>query len=186
MNPTLCGLPCLPAVTNVPGPTGPSGTNGTNGTDGTNGTNGTNGTSWVSSTIATYGSGTFTFTSFGSLNALALHPTPPSVVLPGAGTYLLFARVKFNGAGGCTFSSGQTLTTQIHSITNLTAVPNTTRVFAPVCTTLTGTLAEITFPVVAYIATGSDVLALYASLSAASDAGTVTCTEADIIAVQIA
>lgn len=115
---------------------------------------------------------------------LSLSPTPPQLTLS-AGTFLIFARARFDGSG-LTLTT-QTLTTYLYDTVAAAAIANTTRVvaFKPQ-TTLTGTCAEIVTPVVACVVTGGAVIQLWGVMSALTGAGTIVAVEADIIAVQIA
>lgn len=166
MQPQPC-TPCSGSAVNVsvPGPAGASGPQ-------------------IGYTTA-FGSGTvYTMTASSAL--LNLGTTTPSVTLAQAGTYLLFARARFDGVGATLTT--QTLTTKIRRTNNTAAdVSNTTRVFDFVpSTTTSGTMAEISLLAVPYVATAGDTLQLWGGLSGLPGAGSITCVEADIVAIQIA
>ena len=167
MNPVSCVPTCSnsPAATQVPGPAGAPGP--------------------TIGTTSVYGSGT-AYTMKVTPAMLSLGTTPPSLILAQAGTYLIFARARFDAVSAT--MTTQTLTTKLTCINNTVAdLANTTRVFdfLPIINT-SGTVAEILVPVTAYVATAGDTIQMWGSLSGATGAGTITCVEADIIAVQIA
>lgn len=118
---------------------------------------------------------------------LNLGTVQPSIVLVDAGTYLLFARGKFNGASGGATTTTQILKMLIQCINNTVGpVANTTKTFNFIPgTTIVGTLAELSILAVPYVATAGDNLQLFGSINAAVT-NTVECTEADIIAIKIA
>ncbi len=180
-------IPCCstPVPVNVPGPAGFDGLPGPQGPAGPAGPAGPPGPGGLT-TYAVYGDATtaaYTLTATPAL--LNLSPVFPSVVLALAGTYLVFARARFDGVGASTTT--QNLTTKLRCVNNTIAdVPNTTRVFDFIPgTTVTGTLAEVVTPMVAYVAAAGDNLQLFGSLSGATGAGTITCTEADIFCMKI-
>ncbi|HUD83431.1 MAG TPA: hypothetical protein VMQ67_08000 [Candidatus Saccharimonadales bacterium] len=130
-----------------------------------------------------YGSGTaYSLTTSAAL--LNLGTTPPSVALPAAGTYLIFGRIRLDGASATVTS--QTTTTYVYDSGASAIVPNSERTFAfmPVTTT-SGTFAEITTPPVAYAISAPTTVQLWGFLSGALGAGAVNCIEADIVAVKI-
>lgn len=175
--PSDCCNPCnvTPPV-QVPGPEGVTGF-GPQGPQGPAGT--------IPTPIAAYGSGT-AYTMTASQALLNLGTVQPSIVLTLAGTYLLYGRARFDGVGAT--MTTQTLTTKLRCINNTVAdVSNTTRVFDFIpSTTTSGTFAEITVPVVAYVASAGDNIQMFGALSGATGAGTITCVEADLVAVKIA
>ena len=94
-------------------------------------------------------------------------------------------RARFDGVGATLTT--QTLTTKLRRTNNTAAdLANTTRVFDFVpCTTTSGTMAEIVMPQTAYAATNGDIIQMWGALSGATGAGTITCVEADLIAVKL-
>lgn len=134
--------------------------------------------------VSAYGSGTaYTLTATSAL--LALGTTTPAITLPVPGTYLIMGRARFDGVSAT--MTTQTLTTKVRRVNNTAAdLANTARVFdfIPVTTT-SGTFAEITIPPTAYTAGAGDQLQMWGALSGATGAGTITCVEADIIAVKL-
>lgn len=135
-------------------------------------------------TTAAYGIGTaYTLTASAAL--LNLGTTPPQVTLAQAGTFLLFARMRFDGVAASLTT--QTLTTYLYDLSQSSPVPNTTRVFdfTPQ-TAVSGTLAEVLVPIVAYVATAGATIQVWGGLSGLPSGGSIKCVEADIIAVQIA
>lgn len=98
---------------------------------------------------------------------------------------MLQGRARVDGTG--TTLTTQTLTVQLFSVTASAAVSNTTRVFDFVpSTTVTGTRTVISTPTVFYTCTAAnEVIQMYGVVSAVTGAGTLTCVEADLTAVQI-
>lgn len=110
----------------------------------------------------------------------------PQVLLPIlGGKYMIEARARIDGTGATLTT--QTLTVQLFSVTQGAAIPNTTRIFDFVpSTTTTGTRAIITIAPVFYVAlAANEVIQMYGVVSAVTGAGTITCVEADLTAVEI-
>ena len=147
------------------------------------------GTQGTLSNLSVYGSGTvYTLTATPAL--LTLGTTTPSLTITAAGTYLLYATVRYDLAAWK--STLMTLTTKLRRTNNTAAdVTATSTGYAIVDTSaaaVTSTLAVFDLPVVQYVTTNSnDIIQLWGSLSAvASVSGTVTAVEASIVAVKIA
>ena len=176
MNPVPCG-PCGPVVTQVPGPSGIQGIPGPAG-------------SVTVLTVAGYGSSAsapYTLATSSSAVApalLYLTPTQPQITLPTAGTYIIRARARFDGTA-VTLTT-QTLTTYLYDVGAGGIVPNTNRTFAFLPQiTATGTLAEIVTPDVQYTVAAATTIQLWGGVNAPTGAGTITCVDADIFAMQI-
>ena len=172
-------------VTNVPGPVGLPGADGAAGATGPQGPAASLATHSVygSSSIATYQLASASVLAAAAL--LNLNPTPPSVVLADAGTYLLFARARFDGAG-LTLTT-QTLTVYLYDTGVPGVIANTTRkVVVPALSAVTCTVAEVVLPAVAYVAAAGATIQLWGVMSAVTGAGTIACVEADILAIKIA
>lgn len=114
--------------------------------------------------------------------------TDPSITLTTAGTYLLFARVRYD-YNAATFASVRTVTTKIRRTNNSAAdVTNATGSWkTQIITTLTFTAALQNLPVVQYTTTTSgDILQLWGSVNVVPSAGSLDAVEAEIVAVKIA
>jgi hypothetical protein len=154
-----------------------------------NGTTGPSGASGVEDVFTGYGNATsssYTFTATPSL--LNLSPTPPSVVLTTAGTYLLFARLRID-VSSYLMTGITTITLYLYDSIAAAAVPHTTRVAkynnSPVAPTLAATAFDMTLPIVAYAyAGGSGTISMYGSVDTTSNNHTI-CVDADVTAVQI-
>lgn len=180
MNPTPCLPACnsVPVVTNVPGVQGPAGNPGATGP------------SFMSSTYTAYASGTpAVLTSV--MTALVLGSSSPSVTLGAAGTYLIFARARFDGAAVTTASYSTKISIQLYNTNNATGLlANSNRSFVLynyLSALGTGTVAEMDIPLQVYVtANAGDTIVMQGQLSAGLAQGTVSCAEADIVAVKIA
>lgn len=114
--------------------------------------------------------------------------TDPTLTLTGTGTYILFARVRYDYTGA-TFAASRTVTTKIRRTNNsATDVTNgsvgwTTQII----TTLTFTAAIVTIGPVAYTTSGAgDILQLWGDVSVVPSAGSLDAVEANLMAVKIA
>jgi hypothetical protein len=134
-----------------------------------------------------YASGTaYSLTNTSAL--LNLGTTPASLTITTAGTYLLFARVRYD-YNGATFAAVRTVTTKIRRTNNTAAdVTNATGAWkTQIITTLTFTAALQNLPVVQYTtATAGDILQLWGSVNTVPSAGSLDAVEAEIVAVKIA
>jgi hypothetical protein len=146
----------IPNLVNIPGTQGQTGPQGPAGPAGS-----------IPAPVSAYGAGTpYTLTTNQSL--LALANVQPSVALPVASTYLLFARARFDLVGA------------------IADIPNTQRsIEIPIVTTASDTLPTGVIPVVAYSASAGDNIQMFGALSTLPSAGSVQCVEADLIAVNI-
>jgi hypothetical protein len=142
-------------------------------------------------TNAIYGAGT-AYTLTAALAAVILGTTSPVLVLPNAGTYVLFGRARFDTSGQAV-TNNIFLTTQLYCTNNTVgAVSNTTRSVHIASTQgVTGlpatyTAALVTIPPVVYTATAGDNITLYAAMNTLTLSGGMTCVDADIFAIQIA
>lgn len=141
--------------------------------------------SFTSSSV--YASGTaYSLTASSAL--LNFGTTDPSLTLATAGTYLLFARVRYD-YNGATFAAVRTVTTKIRRTNNTAAdLTNATGAWkTDIITTLTYTAALQNLPVVAYTtATAGDVIELWGVVSVVPTAGSLDAVEAEIVAIKIA
>lgn len=137
-------------------------------------------------TLATYAVGTvYTYTN--SDAAIAFGTTSPSVTLDQAGTYILFARVNSKYVAA-TFAGNQTLTVHLQRTNNTPAsITNaTTALTTQIITALTYSVGDSVIPPTIYTtANTNDAIAIYGSLTATPGAGSVTATEAEIVAIRI-
>lgn len=189
-NPIPCGpSPCAPVITQVPGP---QGFQGAPGTDGATGQAGPAGPAQVINSYPGYGSSSNATFPLPNPTAalLALSPFVAQVVLPAAGTYLLFGRARFDASAGTTLTT-QLLTTYLWDTSVPGAVANTTRSVQlgnMSAITYPQTVAEITTPVVAHTVTAGTTIQIWGGLNAPVGAGggSIVCVDADIVAVKIA
>ena len=171
------------------GPVGPPGPQGLMGYVGPTGPQGNPGPAIV--TYAVYGSSSSSPYSLTTSPAyLNTSPTPPALALPAAGTYLLFARVRFD-ANALTWSSGQrTVTFYLYDATNLVTIPNSTRGLQINPGDFGGgfslTLPKGELPGVVYVINAPATIQLWGSQNSAVTSGTIDTIEADIIGLKIA
>lgn len=109
-----------------------------------------------------------------------------TITLAATQTYLLFATARF-GYVGATFPANQTLTVKIRRTNNSAAdITNAVSVqVLAIVTTITYGIAEISIPLVSYSATATDILQIYASLSATPSAGNVQAVECSLVAMPV-
>lgn len=163
----------VPGVAGAVGPTGPEGPAGAAGEPA------------EIDEVEVFGSGSvYSLTTTPAL--VNLGTTTPAVQLGDAGTYLIFARARFD-LNGATFAAVRTLTALIRNITAGADVTNSSAAQkVPIVTTLTFTL-PLYFKVFTYESSvDNELLQLWASISVLPSAGTVDCAEADIVAIKIA
>jgi hypothetical protein len=113
--------------------------------------------------------------------------TDPSLVISAAGTYSIRAMVKVS-LNGATFVANQTLTIKLRRTNNTAAdVANSTTTYVvPIVTTLTNTLAVIPLPEILYTtALTNDAVTIFADIAVLPSAGSITISEASLIAVRI-
>ena len=114
--------------------------------------------------------------------------TSPVLVLATAGTYNLTGQVTVNYVGA-TFAANQTVTVELYRTNNTPgAIANTSAaVVTGIVTTITGTLAVITLPTVAYTTlVGTDSITIYGIVTVIPSAGTIVIASASIIATPVA
>ena len=112
-----------------------------------------------------------------------------NVILGTAGTYLLFATLRFDGIGTFTISSSAVITAYISSTTfGIVANSSLSANFTAQSSASSGnTYFLITLPVVAYSTVNdNDVLQLYAILNKLPSSGNVEVTQASLLAMKIA
>ncbi len=119
--------------------------------------------------------------------ALDFGTTDPSFTLTQPGSYLLISRatLKYTGA---TFAAVQTATLKLRRTNNTPGdvVGATTTRSLDIVTTASGGLGSVQLPSVIYQTNNNnDILTIYGVLSAATGAGTVDVSEAEIIAIRL-
>jgi hypothetical protein len=187
MNPIPCAPCCTtPQTVNIPGSPGATGPAGPAGADGAVGPAGPAGT--LADPIASYGVGAPQ-----AITAAFAMILSVQIVLPTAGTYLIWARMKADLAAK-TFAASRTVTAKLRRINNTAddlVTPQATNVEAVIYTdvtvTLTYSLPPFVLPVFAYTtATVGDQIQLMAMIDDASGAGALNANEAEIVALKIA
>jgi hypothetical protein len=134
-------------------------------------------------------SGTATYTLTTSAALFNLNPTPPSLTLNAAGTYMLFARTRID-AVGANWSTGQrNLVFFLYDDTNSVTVPNSVR-SVTLAEAIYGQSYQTTVPTgvippVPYQINGTTTVQMWGSLSSSIAGGTFQVIEADIVAIQI-
>lgn len=107
--------------------------------------------------------------------------TSPAIALATDGTYLFFCRALFNLVGA-TFAANQIVTFTLRRTNNTLADIFTTSVKLPIMMTETHDF-EVTLPVLPYTTiNGDDTFELWASLDVLPSVGSVTVSEASILA----
>jgi len=133
--------------------------------------------------ITVYAAGTvYTLTATSAL--VDFGTTDPSIVINRAGKYIISARVQIRFAGA-TFAASQEVVTKLRRTNNTAAdlTGSSTTVPTGIVTTQTGLLAVIELPDVVYeTANITDIIKIFSSVAVAPSAGSVTITEASIIA----
>lgn len=137
--------------------------------------------------IAAYGSGAaYTITAVQA--AVTMGGTSPAIVITTAGTWMLFARIRFDYVGK-TFAANHTLTAKLRRTNNTPAdVTNATAsAVTPIITTQTYTHLAYSLPPVVYVTVNAtDAIALYAAIDVLpAEAGTVTVPECEVVAVRL-
>ncbi len=136
--------------------------------------------------LSVYGAGTaYTLTAVSA--AVDMGTTDPVIVINKAGTYLIQARVNYQLVGA-TFAANRTITTKLRRTNNTAAdiANSSTAIGSGVITTITGPLGVIELPAVIYTTTAiTDSLTLFADVSVVPTAGSLTITEASIVAVRL-
>jgi hypothetical protein len=137
---------------------------------------------------SSYGSGTV-YTMTASTQRLNIGTNVPSIVIPRAGTYLIFGSANFAYAGATYSVYGHYLTMKLRDtsagtdLTGTTTTPTSAVQGFPPLTTITAPAFSLSLW---GIYTGStDVIELWGNVDALPGAGTVTCTATSIIAVKI-
>lgn len=119
--------------------------------------------------------------------ALNFGTTDPVLVLDKAGTYLLQARVNLQFVGA-TFAANQTVTLKLRRTNNTAAdVSNSSTVLGTgIVTTVDGNFAVVSFPPVVYTTTvATDSITIFGDVSVIPSAGTLSATQASIVAVRL-
>ena len=126
-------------------------------------------------TVTAYGVGTvYTFTN--TATAVTFGTTNPSIVLDAAGTYLVSAQVHLAYAGATVVA--ETATLKVRRTNNTAADLSVVPVIdLPVSTTLTNSYGTVSIPPFVYTTTAvDDAVTIFANVSAALGAGTITAT----------
>lgn len=137
-------------------------------------------------TLSAYAAGTvYTVT-----NAQALAhfgTTDPSVTLTKPGTYLIFARANFQNVAA-TYAANRTITTKLRRTNNTPAdLTNATTAFGTgVLTAISGSAGDVDIPFVLYSTTvATDIVQIFCGMDIIPSAGSVTCSEASIVAIRL-
>jgi hypothetical protein len=102
-----------------------------------------------------------------------------------AGRYLIMAIARFD-AVAATFAASRTITCYIYNATNSATLSNSTKaVLTPVITTATESLPHYIAQVIYTSAADNEVVQLWGSVSVIPSAGTLDCTEAQIVAIKL-
>jgi hypothetical protein len=131
------------------------------------------------------GSGT-AYTLTGTAAAVNLGTDDPVVTLGAAGTYLLLATAQIEYAGATV--AAETLALKLRRTNNTAADVSASPVTIdlPAATTLTHTYGVVALPPVLYTTENDDdAVTIFANLSALLGAGTVTISDANIVAVRL-
>lgn len=140
--------------------------------------------SLLSAFTTAYGAGT-AYTLTNTPAEVNFGTTPLSITLPSAGTYLLFAAVRYDYVG-TTYAANHTLTQKIRDITAAGDVANSSAAIQlAIVTTLNQTIDTLSAPVVTYVAAGANTLQVFASFDVAPGAGSVQAITGFIMAVKL-
>lgn len=139
------------------------------------------------STLSVYGAGSaYALTATSAL--LNLGTTPPSLTITAAGTYLIFARVRYDYLGA-TFAASRTVTTKLTRTNNTPAdlTNGTSAWLTDIITTLTYTAQFQVLPPITYTtANTNDIIQLWGAVSVVPTAGSLSAVECEIVAIKIA
>jgi hypothetical protein len=136
--------------------------------------------------LSVYGAGT-AYTLTATPAAVVLGTTPPVLVLNKAGTYRISARVQIRFAGA-TFAASQEVAIKLRRTNNTAGdlTGGSTTIPSGITSVLTGLLAVVNLPDVIYTTTNDDdSITIFASVAVLPGVGTVTVTEASIVAERI-
>jgi hypothetical protein len=134
--------------------------------------------------LSVYSAGTaYTLTAVSA--ALDFGTTDPSLVLNKAGTYLLLGRVNLQ-ANAATFAASRTVTLKLRRTNNTPADLISQATATPIITTQTQTIGVFNLPPVIYTtAVLTDAITIFGDVSVIPSAGTLTATEASIVAIRL-
>jgi hypothetical protein len=119
--------------------------------------------------------------------ALVFGTTSPDLVIPSAGTWLIFASVRFDYTGA-TFAASRTVSTKLRRSNNTaTDLTNgTSGWLTEIITTLTYTaIDDVIGPVTYTTANANDSISIFVDVSVIPTAGTLDAVEANIVAIRI-
>ncbi len=134
---------------------------------------------------AVYGAGTaYTLTTTPAL--VNFGTTPVSLTMGQTTTYLLSGQVKVDYSA-TTFSANRTVSVKLRRTNNTpTDVSDALVTYTTqIVTTVNGTLAILTLPEVAYVATAGDILQMFISVDTLPDAGSVKAITGNITALPL-
>jgi hypothetical protein len=109
-----------------------------------------------------------------------------NVTLTTIGSYLLMARLRLDFVGA-TFAANQTVTIKLREVTNGPAdLANTTvGLGTGTPTTVSSTMAAVSFPPVIYAAAANDKIEIFGVVSVAPGAGSLQAIEGSIVAIKL-
>ena len=118
--------------------------------------------------------------------AVVFGTTSPTITLPAAGTYLIFARAKLDYAAA-TFAAVRTATLKLTRTNNTPAdlTGSSTGLATQILTALTFTMPPALIMVLYTTSNANDAIALYGSLDVVPTAGNLNVTEASIVAIRL-
>jgi hypothetical protein len=118
--------------------------------------------------------------------ALDFGTTDPAITLDAAGTYLIFASAKSNYVGA-TFAASKTMTIKLRRTNNTAAdlTGGTVTIGTDIVTTLTNTFRNNSWFCVYTTANTDDAITLFADVSELPSAGSMTVSEASIVAIRL-
>lgn len=126
------------------------------------------------------------YTMTNSSAAVTFGTTSPAITIDSPGTYLIFARARYELVGA-TFAATRITTLKLRR-TNNTAADLTNGSIAfntPVVTLLSNTMATPTIMTTYTTTNSDDIIALFSDVGTVPSAGTLTIDEASIVAIRL-
>lgn len=118
--------------------------------------------------------------------ALDFGTTDPTLTLNRAGTYLIFARARLD-YNAATFAASRTATLKLRRTNNTAAdlTGGSTSALTDIITTLTYTMADVSWAVLYTTANTNDAITIFGDVSVVPSAGSLDATQASIIAIRV-
>lgn len=141
---------------------------------------------YQNTSVAGYGTGT-AYSLTATPAAVSFGTTSPTITVPIAGTWAIFARMnlKYNGA---TFAAVRTVSLKLRRTNNTAADLDSSpsSILTGTVTALTTTLSDANLPLIVYTtANTNDSISIFASIDVVPTLGTLDISEASLVAVRL-